>query len=396
MVRFNIDDVTEDMVLGESIVLPSGELLLGAGYNLKSGYLKRLREFGFTSIMVQVEGTEDVVPETTVSEQAQREMSQNFSSSAEQAVATFESLRKKGVTSVKEIIKDKKKHLGKFIMNAGIANALEKFIEEIMTQNSVVLNLSKLSEKQASLFTHTMNVTVTALCIGRKYRFSYEEMRQLAIGALNYDIGLVTVPQEILKKSSPLEKEEKMMLQQHTINGYLMLSEIPTIPSTSAAAALQHHEHQNGSGYPRGLEGENRPPVKDFSRKSKIHRYAEIIAVADKFDMMTTGRKHYSKPMQTKDAIKRLIQMGGTILNSEIVKEIVKIIPVFPVGARIKITDAPTNQLIGYRGVIARDNVNDLEKPQIIIYETKKGNRTPKPVLIDLSKHSGFKLELIT
>jgi HD-GYP domain-containing protein (c-di-GMP phosphodiesterase class II) len=396
MVRFNLDDINEDMVLGESIFLPTGELLLGAGYQLKRRYIERLRTMGYHAIMVQVEGTEEVLPESVVSEAAQREMLTAVSSSTEELQHTFDRLRHKGVVSVKDIMRDNRKYLAKFIMNAGMGAALEQFIDEILSQESIVLNLSRIQAAGEALFTHTMNVTITALCIGRKFHLSYEELKQLAIGAINYDLGLVTIPKEILEKEGTLSEDEKKLLQQHTLNGYLMLSEIATIPSTSAAAALQHHEHQNGSGYPGGLQGDNVPPLKDFSRKNKIHRFAEIIAVADKYDMMTSGRRHYSSALDTREAIKKLIALAGPVLNTEIVKVLTTIVPLFPVGARVKIAEAPSTQLIGYRGVVARDNPKDLENPQIIIYETRNHMRTPKPILIDMSRHPGFKLELLT
>jgi hypothetical protein len=66
----------------------------------------------------------------------------------------------------------------------------------------------------------------------------------------------------------------------------------------------------------------------------------------------------------------------------------------YPVGARIKIINAPTPQLIGYYGVVARDNPENLENPQIIIYETKNRQKI-KPILIDMAKHKGFTLELV-
>ena len=69
--------------------------------------------------------------------------------------------------------------------------------------------------------------------------------------------------------------------------------------------------------------------------------------------------------------------------------------PVYPVGARIRVANAPSSQLVGYHGVIAQDNPEDLENPQIILYETKNHQKI-KPVLINLSDHTGFQLELIT
>jgi len=394
MVRFSIDDVTEEMVLGESLFLPTGELLLAAGYRLKDRYRKRLKELGFYSVLINVEGTESVIPETIISAHIQREMAVSLNSTT-QNIKEALPVRQQGIRAIQRMIKDNKQYLNKYILNSGVLRALEHFIDEILSQPSMVLNVSVLSKSPGDLFTHAINVMVTALCLGRKFRFSYDEMKQLGIGAINYDLGLVAVPEAILEKQGDLTEEEYRIYEQHTVFGYIMLSQNPSIPPTSSAVALQHHEHQDGTGFPRGIKGENRPPLKDFSRKNVIHRFAEIVAVADTYDMLITGRSGRGPKNTVQDALKKIIQMGGARLNSEIVKTLVSIVPVYPVGARIRIINAPVPQLVGYNGVVAKDNPDCLEQPQIILYETRNHSRV-SPVLIDLAKHKGFTFELIT
>ncbi|KMQ52647.1 histidine kinase [Chitinispirillum alkaliphilum] len=398
MVRYNIDELNEDMVLGESIFLPSGELLLAAGYRIKERYRNRLKQLGYNNILIEVEGTEDVTPETTVSDKSQREMTKSLDTSSKELTNAFNQFRSRSNAKVKEIIKENRQHLSNFIMSSGMAKALEQFVDEIMSQSSIVLNLSAIQQTQPKLLSHALNVTITSLCIGKKYKFSYEEMKQLGIGALNYDLGLIAIPGEILEKkrqNQQLTEEELKQYNQHPVYGYLMLSQNHLIPSTSAAVALQHHEHQDGGGFPQKLKGDNRPPLKDFSRQNMIHRFAEIVAVADTYDMLMSGRYDNGLKLGVKDVMTVIIKNSGNRLNSDIVKTLTSIVPMFPVGARIRIKDAPSVQLIGYRGVVARDNEGNLETPQIIIYETKNSQKI-KPILIDTSKYRGFKLELIT
>jgi HD-GYP domain-containing protein (c-di-GMP phosphodiesterase class II) len=394
MVRFNIDDVTEDMVLGESLFLPSGELLLAAGYRLKDPYRKRLKEFGFNSVFINVQGTESVIPETIISEHLQRETAVSLNSAAQNLKDTI-SIKKQGIQAVQEAITTNQHYLNKFIATTGIMRMVEHYVQEIINQPGIVLNLSEMKKSSGDLLTHSVNVTIISLCLGKKFRFSYEEMKQLGIGAINYDLGLVAVDPTILAKEDDFTDEEKGMYEQHTVFGYLMLSQNPAIPPTSSAVSLQHHEHQDGTGFPRGIKGENRPPLKDFSRKNVIHRFAEIVAVADVYDMLISGRPHCFGKHKVTEAIKRVIQMGGKSLNSEIVKTLVSIVPIYPVGARIRVINAPVAQLIGYIGVVARDNPLNLDQPQIILYETKN-HQSIKPFLIDVAQHKGFTFELIT
>lgn len=396
MVRYTIEEIHENMVLGESIFLPNGELLLAAGYRIKERYRDRLVQLGYRNLLVEVEGTETVVPETTIPETTQREMVSALESSSKELDSAIHQFRVQSHERVRDLIKKNKQHLNKYIMTSGVAKALEQFIEEIMSQSSIVLNLSALKQTQQALFSHALNVTITALCIGKKYKLSYEEMKQLGIGALHYDLGLVALPKEMLEGVvSTFDTEGMKLYHQHPIFGYLMLTQNHLISPTSAAVALQHHERQDGLGFPRGIKGDNRPPLKDFSRQNMIHRFAEIVAVADMYDASLNGR-----PMEgivatdIRGALRRVIELGGNVLNSEIVKTLVTIVPIFPVGARIRIVNAPTPQLIGHYAVIARDNLENLENPQIIIYETKNRQKI-KPILIDLAKHKGFGLELV-
>jgi len=79
MVRYNLDDVNEDMVLGESIFLQNGELLLAAGYKIKDEYIGLLKKRGIASVLIDVEGTESVVPETVISTHLQQSMAMSLS-----------------------------------------------------------------------------------------------------------------------------------------------------------------------------------------------------------------------------------------------------------------------------------------------------------------------------
>lgn len=384
------------MVLGESIFLPTGELLLAAGYKIKERYRDRLKQLGYRAVLVEVEGTEGVMPETTISEAAQRDMNGALESSSKELSSAITQFKNKSSEKVRDIIKENHLYLNKFIMSSGMVKALDQFVNEIMSQSAIVLNLSALQQTQGGLLAHALNVTITALCIGKRYKFSYEEMKQLGIGALNYDLGLIGLPAELLaKKHSEFDESDLKLYRQHTVFGFLMLSQNHAIPSTSSAVALQHHECQDGSGFPRGIKGDNRPPLKDFSRQNMIHRFAEIVAVADAYDQFISGRsKEGIEACNVNVATKKLIELSEKKLNAEIVKTLLSIAPVFPVGARIRITQAPTPQLIGYYGVVAKDNPSRLDAPQIVIYETKNHQKV-KPILIDLARYKDFALELV-
>lgn len=380
------------MILGESIFLVSGELLLAAGFHLTARYRERLKQLGFHSVYIQVEGIEDAIPETIISAHVQRELAASVQKNKVELAKRFD-VRQEGARNIRKTIRQNKQYLNRFLSSSGLMTAIEKMIDEVLNQPSLVLNMSALQKAGGELFAHAIDVTVTALAIGRKYRYSYEEMKQLAIGAINYDLGLIALPQQLLEKSGSFVGEELAIYQQHTVYGYLMLSQNPSIVPTSAAVALQHHEHQDGTGFPRGLKGENLAPLKDFSRKKMIHRFSEIVAVADTYDRLLTGRLG-EDACSIREAIRKLIEMSGHRLNSDIVRCLATMVPVYPVGARFRVVNAPSAQLVGYYGAVVKTNSEDMEKPRVVLYETRNHQKI-KPILVDLATHSGFGLEIV-
>ena len=379
MVRYRLEDVTDDMVLGESIFLQSGELLLAAGYHLTERFRIRLSQLGFHSVMINIPGTDEVVPETIISEHVQRELASSMKRTNDDLKKIF-TIRQEGSRSIRTMIRKNRGYLAKFLQSSGLINSVEKMIDEILNSQAIVLNMQAMRSASNDLFEHAIRVTVTSMAIARKYHFAYDEMKQLAIGSMNYDLGLITIPPEILNKKEALTEDEQKVFQQHTVHGYLMLKQNPAIAATSAAIAIQHHEHQDGTGYPRQIRGANLTPQKDFSRKGLIHRFSEIVAVADAYDVLITDREG-TQPLSNRDALRKLLEHSGNHLNSDIVRTLMDIVPLYPVGARFRVDNAPTPQLVGYYGVVARVDERDMENPEIILYETKNHQKI-KPILI--------------
>lgn len=394
MVRYNIDDIREGMVLGESIALPTGKLLLSAGYQVTKRYQERLKQLGYRSLMIEVPGTEDVKPSSIISDHSRIDLEDSMNNSGNQLSVVVGKFRSSTAKNMHQILFKSRKDLNRHIMNTTIVKQLETIIEQILSQTDIVLNLAALKNTSSSFYHRAVNVTITALCIGKKFHLSYEEVKQLAIGTLNYHVGLTALPKEILEKDSKLTDDEQKEYRQHTVYGYLMLAQNSQVSPNSQIVALQHHELQNGTGYPLGLKGTNAPPVKDITRTHVIHRFAEIAAVADTYHSLVPEDKH-GDPFVTISAVKNMIKLSNEFLNSSIVNALVSIIPSYPVGARIKITDAPSAQLIKCMGVVAKDNPADLSRPQIILFETANKKKIDPPIFIDISKTDSVSFDLV-
>lgn len=394
MVQYRIDDVKEGMIVGQSVFDENGKLLVAAGFCLEEKHILLLQQKGYASIMINVEGTEDIEAKAIISQQVRQEFTATLSKSS----SSINNILEKGRENkqrIADIILNDKKHINDIISKSGSLQVINKVIDEILAEPWAVVNLEMMQKTDNTLYTHVINVTLISLCIGCKYRFTQQELRQLGLGVINYDIGMLAIPKEILSKEKELTNRERETLMKHTIYGHMMLTDIPLIPPTSSIVALSHHEHQDGTGHPQGLKGENRPPIKNMKKGKIIHRFAEIVAVADRYEMLTYGRKHFAQKLSPEQVIIELIDMKKTKLNFDILKTLLSIVPVYPVGMRIRVTDSPISELLGSYGVVAKINPDRLFEPIILLIESRNKKPLPKPVMLDFSKHKGFSVELV-
>ena len=190
--------------------------------------------------------------------------------------------RTKAVIYLKRIIRDLKSSERIDVQKLGLV--VKEAIEQILSDSYVVYNLIKMQTFDNYLFNHSINVSVLSLLVGSAMGIDRNDLESLGMGAMLHDIGKITITEKILNKISKLEPAEYEIVKKHARYGYEILKNKINTTYITAHIAFQHHEREDGSGYPRGLVGK------------EIHRFAKIVAVADVFDAMTTPR-----PFQKRD-----------------------------------------------------------------------------------------------
>jgi putative nucleotidyltransferase with HDIG domain len=152
---------------------------------------------------------------------------------------------------------------------------------------------------------HTQRVTDVSVLLAQRIGLSDQEIVHVRRGALLHDIGKMGIPDKILLKPGPLSAEEWDIMRQHPVYAYELLSTIPNM-ERSVEIPYCHHERWDGTGYPRGLKGENIPIS------------ARIFAVVDVWDALLSNRPYrpaWSRP----DTIAYILEQRGAIFQSEIV-----------------------------------------------------------------------------
>ncbi len=159
---------------------------------------------------------------------------------------------------------------------------------------------------------HTQRVTELTLKLARAMRISEPELAQIRRGALLHDIGKMGVPDNILLKADQLTDEEWEKMRQHPVWAYEMLSSIRYL-QPALDIPYCHHEKWDGTGYPRGLKGEEIPIS------------ARIFAVADVWDAVTSDRP-YRKGWSEEEALKYIEEQSGKYFDPRVVQEFFRLI----------------------------------------------------------------------
>ncbi len=152
---------------------------------------------------------------------------------------------------------------------------------------------------------HTQRVTELTIKVAETLGFTEEELTHIRRGALLHDMGKMAIPDDILQKPGPLNEEEWVKMRLHPIYAYEMLSPISYL-HPALDIPFCHHERWDGSGYPRGLKGEDIPLV------------ARLFAIIDVWDALRSDRP-YRKPMPKDEVITYLREKSGTLFEPRLV-----------------------------------------------------------------------------
>ena len=179
-------------------------------------------------------------------------------------------------------------------------------------------------ESNLDLPTHMVNVAILAVKIGKGIGYGAEDLQRLALAACLHDLGMVTLPRAVLEKRGALSEEELAALRQHPERGCQMLQALGAEYKWLAVVALQEQEREDGSGYPRGLKGD------------QIHEYAKIVGLADLYESMTHARP-YQKMRVPFEAVKEIMGTDRRKFPNQVLKGLIQGLSTFPVGSFVRL-----------------------------------------------------------
>lgn len=339
------------MILARNIYNETGITLLGQGMELTQTILDRLLHHGIHSIYIHDERTSDIVAIEPISEETRIKALKEIRSQFKKMM--YDNVRKQGDSSIR--------------MGKEFKDLLNSIFDEMSQHRDTMVMITDMCLTDNYLFNHSLNVCLYSTLLGMGMGMSRDELMVLGLGSILHDIGKMKMPPEILFKPGKLTDDEHTTIQRHAEIGYAMLKDLPNIPLIAAHCAFQHHERIDGSGYPRGIVGND------------IHQYAKIIAIADVYDALTTHRI-YRKAKLPHDAMELLYASAGTKFDKSLIELFFQKIAIYPLGMTVQLSTGET-------GVVVDLNASCLHRPIIRVLENESGEALVEPYEIDLSKH---------
>jgi HD-GYP domain-containing protein (c-di-GMP phosphodiesterase class II) len=220
--------------------------------------------------------------------------------------------------------------------------------------------------KESTLAEHAIEVTVVSLLVGLGMDYDKKRLLPLAMVAFLHDVGMHKMPTAILRKKGRLSDREFQEIKRHSEVSAGILSKLGDKFGWLANLSVQVHERVDGTGYPRGLEGD------------KIHEFALIVGLVDMYSAMIHDRPYRGRIQKTR-AMKDIISSNKGKFPAKVVKVFLNQISFFPVGSHVKLNDHSAGRVI-------TTNPEFPLKPIVEILYDHVGNKLKTPKIVDLSQ----------
>ncbi|MDD2511102.1 MAG: HD domain-containing protein [Syntrophomonas sp.] len=271
-IRTDITSLPLGRRLAQDIYSFDGQLLMSKGRVLQESHLQQLLQRGYDYIYILEDENKDDMHESQISEGS------GFKS------LTNEQLPKAFSTSVESMrqMMDRVSS-GHMIKTDEVEECIDLIYDHVLQTYNVFKHLQDLRNKDEYTLQHSVSVGVLSIKIGQSLGLDADKLKNLGVAGILHDVGKSMISLDIINKPGPLDASEFQEVQKHPVYGYQIVNEIKLGDHNIAQAVLQHHEHQDGNGYPLGVRGD------------KINCFARIIAVADVFDALTSDRPYRSR-----------------------------------------------------------------------------------------------------
>ena len=349
METISVSALREGITYTSDLMVDSSFLLLPKTAEMTDDIIKALRQWGFDDVIsegsVSLGGDIGVSKNDESENETQKEkISDNLKKviedSKHSAVGNSDTARMELVRSVYEeymnYIESVFTHYAthKEIDQEELSDTVQDLCIFIKEHRRYILRVNATieSEERNFLIIHTMRTTVLCLAIALQLHLPLSKMIELGVTSILHEIGMLRLPPQLYMTSKKLSVREKAQISKHTLLGYTIIKDL-NFGLSIQLGVLEHHEKENGTGYPRRLSGE------------KISSNAKIIAVACTYEAISSPRS-YKDEKSTFDALLELLQNREHAYDGSVIKALLYTVSLYPIGTFVYLSNRKIAEVI--------------------------------------------------
>lgn len=352
MENISVDSLKAGNCFSSDLMVDSTFLLLPKSAEVTDDLIKALKQWGFDEILADGQinrggdiGITSLDDEEPIDDKAQKEkigesVKKAIESSKHSAVGNSDQARIELVHSVYEeymnYIESVFTHYAthKEIDKEELSETVQELCIFIKDHRRFILrvNATIQADKRNFLIIHTMRTTVLAIAIGFQLHLPLSKMIELGVTCILHEIGMLRLPPQLYMSSRKLSVREKAQISKHTLLGYSIIKDL-SFGLPIQLGVLEHHEKENGTGYPRRLTGE------------KISANAKVIAVACTYEAISSPRS-YKDEKSTFDALLELLQNREHAYDASVIKALLYTVSLYPIGTYVYLSNRKVAEVI--------------------------------------------------
>jgi HD-GYP domain-containing protein (c-di-GMP phosphodiesterase class II) len=330
--NFPVKDIPPDSFFSQVVYLDSQFVLAAPEMSFTPEMIRALGDWEFNEVFSAGEPREDYAAVTEAAGAGEELTQTAFLSDSDK------------IKKAEEFYSAFQKYVENLFTQVAIKNELEfkpvaekiKAVCEIIREDRrFLLRVQKNTLSNPSdnyLASHAVKATIISIIIGFYLKLPNHRLIELGVAALLHEIGMIKLPPQIYLSRRPLQPQERKAILTHPILGFNLLKSFD-FPLTINLSALEHHERENGSGYPQKLTSD------------KISLYAKIIAVACSYEALSSQRPH----KEAKDGYTGMLELlknEGKQYDDTVVRALVYSLSIYPIGLYVLLSSGRKGQVV--------------------------------------------------
>lgn len=374
------DTLQKDLSFKSDLMLDKNFILLPKTVSVSDQLIKLLNEWNFTegysdeSISL---GGDIGIPKSNNNEEEEKPK-ENISASVKKALqdarsANFINTEHSRMDSVQKVYTEYMNYINsvytyyatnKKINIQELSDTVKELCVFIKDNKRYVLRITPSAESRSKNFLviHSMRSTVLAITIGIELHMALSKLIELGITCILHEIGMLRLPPQLYLTDRSITNAERARIMTHPVLGFNILKELD-FPLSIQLGVLEHHEKENGYGYPRHLMG------------NKISSYAKIITVACSFEAITAPRE-YKTERTTFDAMVEMLKNQNLQYDPTVIKALLFSLSLYPIGAFVSLKN-------GKIGIVTDVAPNNPKNPIIQLALERDADGSPISIQTD-------------